>query len=75
MSGGLPGGIGGVWRPIRRSVRSWVDLPEGQEGSRGYPRGPGGIWRLSSGPEGFGKDGRGLVALPKGCERMGGPFV
>ena len=52
-----------------------MDLPEGQEGSRGYPRGPGEIWRLSSGPEGFGRDGRGLEALPKGCERMGGPLV
>ena len=75
VSGGLPEGLGGIWRPIRRAVRSWGDLSEGQEGSGGYPRGPGGIWRLCSGPEEFERDGRGLKALSKGCERTGGPLV
>ena len=26
---GLPEGLEGIWRPIRRAVMSWGDLPEG----------------------------------------------
>lgn len=40
-SGGLPGGLGGVGRPIRRSGRSWEAHVEVQYMLRGPPGGPG----------------------------------
>ena len=36
-----------VLKPTQRSERVWVAHPEVCEGSRGYPNGQGGVWRIT----------------------------